>query len=439
MTTTTQLIADLDRAGTAASILALIEELYPICRSITGNGVRQTLAAVGRELPPLEVVEVPTGTQVLDWTVPKEWNVTDAWVKDPSGRKVIDFQASNLHLVSYSAPVHRHLALAELREHLHSLPDHPDLIPYRTSYYREDWGFCLRDRDLELLPDGTYEVMVDTALTDGSLTYGECFLPGRTTDEVLISTHVCHPSLANDNLSGIAAAVAMGRLLAGLDSRYSYRLLFVPGTIGSLSWLSEHRETASNIKHGLVLTGLGDPGALTYKRSRRGDADMDRVAAHVLGHSGQPHGFVDFTPYGYDERQYCSPGFNLGVGRLGRTPHSEYPEYHTSADDLSFVDPARIVEVIAQVLAMIDVLEHDGRYRNTQPHGEPQLGRRGLYRAVGGNVNQQSVEMGFLWVLNLSDGEHSLLDIAERSGLPFAAIRQAATALYDAELLAALA
>jgi aminopeptidase-like protein len=414
----------------------LVAELYPICRSITGDGVRRTLEIVERELGGLEVSEVPTGTQVLDWTVPREWNVRDAWVADAAGRRVIDFQASNLHLVSYSVPVRATIGLAELREHLFTLPDQPDWVPYRTSYYAERWGFCASQRLVDSLPEGDYEVCVDTTLADGHLTYGEHLVEGQTQDEVLISCHVCHPSLANDNLSGIAVASRLARLLGqGGRPRYSYRFLFIPGTIGSITWLARNQDNLGRIRHGLVLSGVGDPGGFTYKRSRRGDTEIDRAVAQVLGRSGRDHQLVDFSPYGYDERQYCSPGFNLPVGRLGRTPFATYPQYHTSADDLDFVGPAQLQESLEVCQEIVEVLEGNRRYLNLFPKGEPQLGRRGLYGSIGGRSDAEERQMAMLWVLNLSDGDHSLLDVAERAGLPFAQVADVAAVLEEAGLL----
>jgi aminopeptidase-like protein len=414
----------------------LVAELYPICRSITGDGVRRTLEIVDREIGGLEVHEVPTGTQVLDWTVPREWNVRDAWVADPAGRRVIDFQASNLHLVGYSAPVRATMGLAELKEHLFTLPDQPDWVPWRTSYYAERWGFCASQRLVDGLADGDYEVCVDTTLADGHLTYGEHLVEGRTDEEVLVSCHVCHPSLANDNLSGIAVATGLARRLAGSRPRYSYRFLFAPGTIGSITWLARNEDRVGRIRHGLVLACVGDPGGFTYKRSRRGDADIDRAVAHVLGRSGRPHRVVDFTPYGYDERQYCSPGFDLPVGCLSRTPYAAYPEYHTSADDLDLVGPAQLQESLEVCWEVVQLLEADRRYVNLSPKGEPQLGRRGLYGQIGGRSDAEERQMAMLWVLNQSDGRMSLLDVAERSGVPLALLAEVAAALEEAGLLA---
>jgi aminopeptidase-like protein len=417
---------------------ALIARLLPICRSITGDGVRETLRVLCETLP-LIVHEVPSGTPVLDWTVPKEWNARDAWVANAAGERVIDFRENNLHLMGYSIPVRARLSLAELRARVATLPDRPDWIPYRTSYYNETWGFCARESLMAGLPEGDYEVCVDTTLEDGSLTYGELVVPGRTGEEVLLSCHVCHPAMCNDNLSGIALMEALGRgLMEAAPQRYTYRLLFIPGTIGAITWLARNPDAAARVRHGLVITGVGDAGPLTYKRSRRGDAPVDRAAAHVLHHAaaaGAAHRVIDFSPYGYDERQYCSPGFDLAVGRLSRSPHGEFPEYHTSADDLDFVRPEELAGSLAVVRAIIDVLERDRRTRNLSPFGEPQLGRRGLYRAIGGTLDAKAAEMALLWVLNMSDGGSSLLDIAVRADMPFAQIAAAAERLGEHGLL----
>ncbi len=427
-----EVVETLDPAAAGGDMHALAAELYPICRSITGDGVRRTLEILGRHVP-LEVREVPSGTPVLDWTVPREWNVRDAYVKGPDGRKVIDFRRSNVHLVSYSVPIHRRMPLAELKPHLHSLPDRPEWIPYRTSYYKEEWGFCITHRDLECLPAGEYEVVIDSTLVPGSLTYGECLLAGESPDEILISCHVCHPSLANDNLSGIAVATFLARHLAGVERRWTYRFLFIPGTIGSIAWLASNEGAAARVRAGLVASNLGDSGPFHYKRSRQGDAEIDRATAIALRDSGQEHRIEDFVPYGYDERQYCSPGFNLPVGVLSRTPYGRYPEYHTSADDLDFIRPESLGDSLALYLAVVEILEGNRRWLNLNPRGEPQLGRRGLYSFLGGV--DRTAELALFWVLSLSDGEHTLLDIAERSGLPFRALRSAAATLSSAGLL----
>ncbi len=415
---------------------ALVERMYPLCRSITGDGVRATLDIVG-EYVPLTVHEVPTGTQVLDWTVPQEWNIRDAYIADTSGHRVVDFAASSLHVLGYSVPVSATMPLDELRGHLYTLPDHPSWVPYRTSYYKPQWGFCLAQETLDALPDGEYEVRIDSTLADGHLTYAEHVVPGQVADEVIVSSHVCHPSLANDNLAGIAVAAYLARALAEQTPYYTYRFVFAPGTIGAITWLARNAERVDRVKHGLVLACAGDPGRLTYKQSRRGGAEIDRVMEHVLRSSERPHQVKEFTPYGYDERQYCSPGFDLGVGSLSRTPYAGYPEYHTSADNLDLVSPEAMADTLAVCREAFAVLDRNRRYVNLSPYGEPQLGRRGLYDSLGGRSDAKQTEMAMLWVLNLSDGEHSLLDVAERSGLPFDAVAAAAGALRGADLIKA--
>jgi aminopeptidase-like protein len=424
---------DHDLAGLGEALHATMGRLYPICRSITGDGVRATLDIVAETLD-LQQHGVPSGTQAFDWTVNDEWNVRDAYIADQQGRRVVDFQRHNLHLVSYSVPVRATMTLSELRPHLHTLPDRPDWIPYRTTYYNRDWGFCLADSQLRSMDEGPYDVVVDTTIEPGELTYGELMLPGDSPDEVLITAHVCHPSLANDNLSGILVATELARTLAAIPTRhYTYRFIFAPGTIGSLTWLSRNADVIPRVRHGLVLTGLGGPGELVYKRTRRGERTIDRAAEHVVTLRGGET--RSYSPYGYDERQYNAIGFDLPVGRLSRTPHGEYPEYHTSADDLSFVQPGELAESYLTVLEILDVLENDQRYDNLSPYGEPQLGKRGIYPSTGGKPATDAV-MAMLWVLAYSDGSASLLDIAAVAGTDFAALRGAAGILERAGLLA---
>lgn len=433
MTDLNSMLANRSDADLGQGLHDFATSLYPICRSITGDGVRQTLACL-RERLPLEIVEVPSGTPVLDWTVPREWNIRDAYLRDAAGRKAVDFREHNLHVVNYSVPVRARMPLEDLKRHLFSLPDRPNWIPYRTSYYEESWGFCLTHRQLESLADGEYEVCIDSTLQEGSLSYGELVLPGTTDEEVLVSCHVCHPSLANDNLSGIVVAAGLADLFRGTVHRYTYRFLFIPGTIGAITWLAKNRDAAVRIRHGLVLTCVGDNGAFHYKKSRRGGAVIDRAAAQVLRHQSNGATILDFSPYGYDERQYCSPGFDLPVGCLMRSVWGTFPEYHTSADNLDFLKGEALSQSLKVCAGIIDVLENDHTYRNLQPYGEPQLGKRGLYRPTGGANPQQQI-LARLWVLNLSDGQASLLDIAERSGLSFAEVLAAARVLRDAHLL----
>ncbi|MCS7006815.1 MAG: DUF4910 domain-containing protein, partial [Thermoleophilia bacterium] len=382
---------------------------------------------------PLTVHEVPTGTRALDWVIPDEWNIRDAYVATADGERVIDFRASNLHVVSYSEPVRTRMRLEELRPRLHVHETRPEWVPYRTSYYERSWGFCAARATLDALPEGTYEVVVDSMLGPGSLTYGECYLPGATEDEVLLSTHVCHPSLANDNLSGIVVLSELASALASERRRLSYRILFAPGTIGSIVWLARNEDRLHHVRAGLVLACLGDAAALTYKRSRQGDARVDRAAAHVV--AGRGGRVLDFTPWGWDERQFNSPGFALPVGCLTRSLEGEFPEYHSSADNLDLLRDESLEEAVEALLEILDVLEHDRTYVNLAPKGEPQLGRRGLYPSTGGGAASEE-QLALLWVLNQSDGSRSLLDVAERSGLRFDLLRRASDALLRGGLLA---
>ena len=424
-------------ADVGRELHAFVAEILPLRRCITGDGLRATLRAIGARVL-LDVTEVASGTPVLDWTVPDEWAVRDAYLA-LDGRRVLDWADSALHLVQYSRPFRGRMPLSELRPHLHTLPDQPDLVPYRTTYYRDDWGFCLSQHALDNLEAEAgardLEVVVDAELAPGSLTYGEVVLEGESEGEILVTAHACHPALANDNAAGIAVATALAERLGGERMRHTVRVLFAPGTIGAITWLARNRDRLDRIVGGIVLANLGDPGGLTYKRSRRGTLDspaaVDRaleVAARDLGLGLEVR---SFAPTGYDERQFGSPGFDLPVGRLTRTPHGEYPEYHTSGDSLELVQPWALAESLAVLEAAVRALDADATYRNLEPYGEPQLGRRGLYSVLEGEAMQ-----AVPWVLNLSDGSRSLLEVAQRSGLPLAALRRAADALEDADLLA---
>jgi aminopeptidase-like protein len=424
----------LDDAGIGAEIYELASTIYPICRSITGDGVRETLDHIARRLD-LEVHEVPSGTQVFDWTIPREWSIRDAFIKNSAGERIIDFRKCNLHVLNYSQPVHAQLPLEELKKHVFTLPDQPDAIPYRTSYYADSWGFCMAHRALAALPDDIYEVMIDASLEDGSLTYGEYLHRGETEEEFLLSAHICHPSLANDNCSGLALLTLLAERLAPLETRYSYRFVFAPGTIGAIAWLARNEHRVARIRHGLVVSCLGDGGGPTYKKSRRGDALIDRAMTHVLRHMATTPTILDFFPYGYDERQYCSPGFDLPVGSLQRSQFGTFPEYHTSADNLDFIRPEHLAESYRMITAAIEIVENDWRPLSTNPKCEPQLGRRGLYAALGGDKDGAAKSMAFLWLLNLADGRHSLLDIAERANMPFPVVAEAARLLRQTGLL----
>ena len=417
---------------------ALATELFPLCRSITGPGLRQSLTRIAREIP-VQIHEVPSHTPVFDWEIPLEWEVREAFINGPNGERVVDFRDNNLHLLHYSVPFRGTLSLEQLKPHLHSLPKHPDWIPYRSSYYNETWGFCLSHNKLLELPIGLYEVVVDTRLFPGSLSYGEFFVSGDTEQEVLFSAHVCHPSLANDNLSGVVVATALAQHLATLASRkYGYRFLFAPATIGAIAWLSRNEANIARIRHGLTLALLGDTGSLTYKQSRLGTAFIDRTMEHVLHHC-LPKGAVrEFVPYGYDERQYCSPGIDIPMGCLMRTPNGEFPEYHTSADNLNFICAESLEASLDACLRVIEILESDRVCLNLASRGEPRLGKRGLYSGLKGGERPAPEEMALFWVLSYSDGHHSLLAIAERAKLPFAAVNAAAAVLERYGLITTL-
>lgn len=429
----------IDRQQAGDEMYALAAEMFPWHRAMTGAGLRQTLERIAQEIP-LTIHDVATGTPVLDFQIPEEWGIRDAAVSDLSGERVIDYRRSNLHLMSHSQPVCREMTWRELEPHLHSLPDRPDWIPYRTAFFRAEWGFCLSHRDrLELAargPDCVYRVWIDAEQRPGALHYGECFLPGQTEQEVLISTHVCHPSLANDNLSGVAVAIALAQQIARWPvRRFGYRFLFAPATIGVLAWLSRNQACASRVQHGLVLAQLGDRGPLVYKRSRRQHASIDHAMLRVLRNRNQPYAVRDFTPWGYDERQFCSPGFDLPMGRLTRTPDGEYPEYHTSADDLALIRPECLADSWECCLEALQLLEADPVYLGTQPYGEPQLGPRNLYAGYGRSGLTPELQRAVLWVLNLADGRHGLVDIAERSGLEDSLLAEAVQLLLEHQLI----
>jgi len=418
----------------AKRTLELIEEIYPICRSITGNGVRETLARVGRQIP-VEVHEVASGTRMFDWTVPPEWNIRDAYIADSTGRRIVDFKRNNLHVMSYSVPIRARMRLEALRPHLHSLPDRPDWIPHRTSYYQENWGFCLSHRQLESLPDDEYEVIIDSELKPGALTYGEYRIPGASSEEFVLFTHTCHPSLCNDNASGIALLATLAGELAKQKPRLSYRFVFAPTTIGSIVWLARNGNAISSIRAGLVVGLVGDAAALTYKRSRRGDTEVDRIAIQVLREIDPTSRSIDFTPLGYDERQFCSPGFNLPVGRLTRSVNGGYPEYHTSADDLGLMRTEALAESLLAVSRILARVDANRRFLNLNPQCEPRLGDRGLLGNLGGGVTRTEMEQAMLWLLNQSDGRHGISDIAAASGLSPETLDSAAIGLVGADLL----
>lgn len=422
----------MDDAG--SRMHAFAERLFPLCRSITGEGLRESLSLIGERIP-IKVRSLPSGTDVFDWRIPKEWVVRQAWIRDQNGNDVVNFHSHNLHLVGYSRPVHARMKLEDLKPHLHSKPELPHAIPYRTSYYKDDWGFCMPHDLLKNLQDGEYEVLVDTDLVDGEINYGELLIPGSVDEEFLISCHCCHPSMANDNLSGMAVATELASRMASRELRYSYRFLFLPGTIGSIAWLATNQAAISKISGGLVLACVGDPGPLTYKKSRHGDAVIDRAVRSFFSSECPNSETKEFTPYGYDERQYGSPGVNLAVGSLSRSSYGSFPEYHTSADDMSFITPEAMWDTLEKVEQILFIVDRNTRCLNLKPMAEPQLGKYGLYGTTGGIQTNASSEMALLWVLNLSDGSHDLLAISEKSGIDFSRIHDAARQLVKAGLL----
>ncbi len=423
---------ELDEVG--KDLFQLIERLYPICRSITGDGVRKTLDII-KEHVPLKICDVPTGTKVFDWTVPKEWNITDGWIKDSTGKKIVDFKKSNLHVLNYSIPVNKKISLSELKKHLYTLPEHPNWIPYLTSYYKDNWGFCLSHNQYENLQEDTYEVFIDSSLKSGSLTYGELFLEGKAKKEILFTCYLCHPSLCNDSLSGVSLVTFLAKKLLTLDLRYSYRFLFIPETIGAITWLSLNEDKVKNISCGLVATCLGDRGIATYKKTKNGNSIIDKIVEKVLFDSKKQYKIIDFFPLGSDERQFSSPGFNLNIGSLMRTIYAQFPEYHTSADNLDFMDVESLYDSFNNYLKSVFILENNNTYVSLNPKCEPQLGKRGLYSMIGGGKNSDEIRKAMLWILNFSDGTNSLLDISIKSRINFEQVRLAADMLLKCSLL----
>lgn len=414
---------------------ALCAELYPLFRSLTGEGVRQTLRILQRVCG-LEVRSAASHEPALDWTVPLEWNVREAWLRGPSGELLADVRRHNLHLVGYSVPFRGRLDLDALRPHLHSLPDRPDWLPYRTTYWARDWGVCLPHRVVERLEPGLYEVVVDTTLEPGNFNWGELLLPGMLREEILVTTHICHPSMANDNCSGMAVASRLAAEFARRGGhRRSLRFLLAPGTVGAIVWLARHLDEIRHIRHVIVLAGLGDPGPLSLKHTRDGRLELDETAVSVARARGTALIERPFSPYGYDERQYASPGVNLPTIVIQRTPFGTYPQYHTSADDLEFVRPESLADSYAFVRDLILELDAARHPVNRCSIGEPQLGRRGLYAALGGDSHAQERQMAMLWVLNLADGRTIVPQIAARSGVPESRITEAIHALERAGLL----
>ena len=400
-------------------IHALATRLWGVHRSLTGDGVRETLSILKQSvLPSLTLHEVPSGTKVFDWTVPKEWRVRDAYILTPSGRKICDFKENNLHLVGYSSPVRQRLSLSELNQHLYSLPEQPNAIPYITSYYAERWGFCLTQQQRDQLPEGTYEVVVDSELFDGNLTYGEFILSGATREEVFLSTYICHPSMANNELSGPTVTAYLGRWLASQPRKYTYRIVFIPETIGSITYLSKHLDwLKKHVIAGFNVSCVGDDRAYSYLPSRKGDTLSDAVAKHVLRWIAPSYSSYDWSERGSDERQYCAPGVDLPIASIMRTKYGMYPEYHTSFDDLiSVVTPQGLEGGYNALKLAIEAIERQCRPKATVL-GEPQLGKRGLYPTLSTKNSGKEVRL-MMDLITWSDGDHTLLEIADKCKAP---------------------
>lgn len=417
------------------ALYGLCVELFPICRSITGNGIRQSLNILKRHLPGLQLFEVPTGTQVFDWTIPEEWNINDAYIIDPKGNKIVDFQESNLHVVGYSTPVNKTIPLDQLQEHLYSLPHQPDAIPYITSYYQKRWGFCLTHKQRQALIPGDYQVYIDSSHSNGSLTYGELILPGESTEEIFLSTYICHPSMANNELSGPAVTTFIAKWLTGLDKRrFTYRIIFIPETIGSITYLSRNLSMMKeNIQAGFNLTCIGDDLAYSCLTSRYGNTLADRVVYHVLSHLHPGFKHYSYLDRRSDERQYCSPGINLPVATIMRTKYGAYPEYHTSLDNLDFISPEGLAGGYEVVKLCIACLENN-LYYNARILCEPQLGKRGLYPTLS-TKDSQGLVRDMMNLIAYCDGKNDLLSIAEIINVPMWALFDLINQLMDNQVI----
>jgi aminopeptidase-like protein len=414
------------------------DRLWPINRSLTGDGNRETFKILS-EIIDIKVQEIPSGTECFDWTVPPEWNVKEAWIKDSKGNTIVDFTINNLHLLGYSEPFKGKLSFEKIKAHIYTLPEQPTLIPYLTSYYKLRWGFCMsHEQFLSLDKDETYEICIDSKLDEkGSMTMGEAFIEGSSDKEILFSTYICHPSLASNELSGpLVSAFIYQSLKSQKNLKYSYRFVFVPETIGSICLLSQKGDYfKEKLSAGFVITCIGDDGNFTYKKSRIGNSLPDRAAEMILKQTEKKYNIIDFFPSGSDERQYCSPGFNLPVGSLMRTMYGVYPEYHTSGDNKNYISFEAMEKSVNKYLAILELLERNKKYINKMPFCEPQLGKRGLYPNLGSQKVTEKFVSTMMWILNLSDGLNDLIDISEKTNIPVVELYPVIDKLIEHDIL----
>jgi len=411
----------------------LVKDLFPICRSITGNGVRETLKIIQQHIP-ININEVPTGTKVFDWTVPKEWNIKDAYIMDENSNKIIDFKKNNLHVVGYSVPVNKTVSLPELQEHLYSLPEQPEAIPYVTSYYKEMWGFCITHKKREILKEGKYKVFIDSELKNGALTYGELIIPGKSEKEVFLSTYICHPSMANNELSGPVVTTFLVKWIMSKPRRYTYRIIFIPETIGSITYLNKNLDVMKqNIIVGFNVSCVGDNSVYSYLPTRNGNTYADKIALNILSFKHPKFVKYSFLDKGSDERQYNAPGVDLPVCCIMRSKYGTYPEYHTSLDNLEFVNPEGLSGSYEVFKECLNLIEENRKYK-IKCLGEPQLGKRGLYPTISTKLSTKEVK-GIINFISYSDGKNDLIDISNKINVPVWELYLIIEKLLKADLL----